>query len=126
MSEVVMLHAVFRQSLVFRSRTSVIGVRPDADSSTWGEDAGDLDIFGVHKAYEVLHDDVHTILVEITMVAEREELEIQTLRLHHEHVRYVCDAYLGKVRFGYFDFGFRKVYKVYIIAKSRRICYNTR
>ena len=75
MSEVVMLHAVFRQSLVFRSRTSVIGVRPDADSSTWGEDAGDLDIFGVHKAYEVLHDDVHTILVEITMVAERKKVE---------------------------------------------------
>ena len=75
MSEVVMLHAVFRQSLIFRPRTSVIGVRPDADSSTWGEDACDLNVFGVHEANEVLHDDIYTVFVEITMEKKKKKVE---------------------------------------------------
>ena len=89
--------SLFGHLLVFRPRTAVVGVGVDADASPGGEEARDLDVFGVHEADEVLHDDVDAVFVEITVVAEGEEVELEALALHHAAVGEVGDAYLRKV-----------------------------
>ena len=62
-----------------------------------GKDTCYLDILWIHQLDEVLHDDVHAVLVKITMVAETEEIELQALALYHLHVRDIADANLSKV-----------------------------
>ena len=70
---------LFSHLFVFRPRLSVISVWIDGDPATRSEQADDLNILGVHEPHEVLHDDVHAILVEIAVVTEGEEIEFQAL-----------------------------------------------
>lgn len=95
--DVMLLHAMLGERLIFGARTAVVGVGPDADAATRGEDACHLDVFGIHQTDEVLHDDVDAILMEVAMVAEGEEIELQTLGFHHTHIGDVADADLCKV-----------------------------
>ena len=81
-----------------RTGASVVSVGEDADAAAGSEQTGDLDVFGFHEANEVFHDDIDAIFVEITVIAEREEIEFQTLALHHAFARDVGDTNLGKVR----------------------------
>ena len=85
------------QFLVLGAGASVVGVGVDADAAAGGEDAGDLDVLGVHEADEVLHDDVDAVLVEVAVVAEGEEVELERLALDHALVGEVGDADLGEV-----------------------------
>ena len=89
---------LFGKFLVLGAWLAIVGVRPDVDATTRSEDTRHLDVLRVHQGYQVLHDDVDTILMEITMVAETEEIQLQALALHHLHVRDVADANLRKVR----------------------------
>ena len=82
---------------VLGARTAVVGVGVDGDAATWGEEAGDLDVFGIHQFDEVLHDDVDTILMEIAVVAEAKQVKLQALALHHSHVGDVTDADFRKI-----------------------------
>ena len=82
---------------VFGTRTAIVGIGIDGDTATWKEDAGNFDILGIHKADKVLHDDVDTVLVKGTMVAETKKVEFEALTLNHLDVWDVADAYLGKV-----------------------------
>ena len=75
--------ALFGQVGIFGARTSVVGIGIDADAAARREEADDLNVFGVHQRHKILHDLVDTVFVEITMVAEGEEIELQALRLHH-------------------------------------------
>jgi len=93
----VVLEPVLGQLFVLGAWTAVVGVGVDGDAATWGEDAGDLDIFGVHEADEVFHDDVDAVLVEVAVVTETEEVELEALALHHALIGEIADAYLGKV-----------------------------
>ena len=68
--------------LIFCALAAIVGKGVDADAATRGEDARHLDIFGVHEADEVLHDDVDAVFVEIAMIAEAEEIKFQTLALY--------------------------------------------
>ena len=83
--------------LIFCALAAIVGEGVDADAATRGEDARHLDIFGVHEADEVLHDDVDAVFVEIAVVAETEEVELKTLALYHAHVGDILYANLGKV-----------------------------
>lgn len=83
--------------LILRARSAIVGIRKYAYASTWQEKACHLYIFRVHEFYEVLHNYVHAILMEITMITEREEIEFQTLAFHHPFIRYIHYLYLGKV-----------------------------
>lgn len=85
------------QLLVFGARPAVVGIGVDADAATRDEKPGDLDIFGIHEADEVLHDDVYAVFVEVAVVAETEQVELQTFAFHHADVGNVADAYFGKV-----------------------------
>ena len=56
-----------------------------------------LYVFRVHKAHKVFHNYVHAILVKVTMIAEAEQIKLQTLALHHSHTRNVVDGDASKV-----------------------------
>jgi len=83
--------------LVFGAGAAVVGVRIDADAATGREEADDLDVLGIHESDEILHDDVHAVFMEIAVVAEREEIQFQTLRLHHPLAGEIHDLDLCKV-----------------------------
>ena len=84
--------ALFCQFLVLGARTAVVGVGIDGDAATWSEEAGDLDVFGIHQFDEVLHDDVYAVLVEVSVVSEAEKIELEALALDHLDVRDIADA----------------------------------
>lgn len=90
--------ALLGQFLVLGARTAVVGVRVDGDAATWGEEAGDLDVFGIHQFDEVFHDDVYAVLVEVSVVSEAEKIELEALALDHLHVRDIADAEFREVR----------------------------
>ena len=46
----------------------------------------DLDVSWIHKLDEVLHDDVHAVLMEGPMIAEAEEVELEALALDHAYI----------------------------------------
>ena len=60
---------------IFRAGRAVVGVGTDGDAATGREETDDLDVFGFHQADKVFHDDVDTVLMEITVVAKGEEVE---------------------------------------------------
>ena len=65
---------LFCQLFVFGIWPAVIAVRVNADSAARSEDTGDFDIFGVHQADKVFHDDIDTILMEGSVIAEAEQI----------------------------------------------------
>ena len=68
---------LFCQLLIFSARPAVIAIRVNADSAARSEDTGYFDVFGVHQADKVFHDDVHTVLVEIAVIAEAEQIQLE-------------------------------------------------
>ena len=76
---------------------AIVGKRLDADAAAWVEQADDLDILGVHQLDQVLHNDVDAVLMEVAVVAETEEIELQTLALDHAHAGDVVDDDVAKV-----------------------------
>ena len=85
------------QLLELGTRAAIVGVRMDGNASAWGEDASDLDVARIHQLDEVFHDDVDTVLMEVSMTAEREEIELERLRLDHLDIRDVRDDDVGEV-----------------------------
>ena len=74
-----MIHQpLFGKSLVFRTWATVVGIGIDTDSPTWREQANHLDVLRIHEFHKILHDHIHTVLVKVAMVTEREEIEFQT------------------------------------------------
>ena len=96
--QVVVHEAVAGHFLILRAGAAIVGVGIDGNAAAGREDARHLDILGVHQADEVLHDDVHTVLVKRPVPAEAEEVELQALALDHAFGGEVADAYFGKVR----------------------------
>lgn len=41
-----------------------------------GELAPDLDVLGVHQTDQIVHDDIHAVLVEISVVTEAEQVQL--------------------------------------------------
>ena len=92
-----MLEAIFCQILILCSRASIVGIGVNADASTRGKESCNFDVFRVHQADEVFHDDVHAVFVEVAVVAKAEEIEFQAFAFDHAPVGQVADAYFGKV-----------------------------
>ena len=59
---------LFCQLLIFSARPAVIAIRVNADSAARSEDTGYFDVFGIHQADKVFHDDIDTILMESPVV----------------------------------------------------------
>ena len=77
---------------------AIVGKRLDADAATRIKQANYLKILGVHELDQVLHDDVDAVLMEITMIAEAEQIQLQTLALDHAHTRNIVDNDVTEVR----------------------------
>ena len=89
---------MFRHLFELRSRTTVIGIRINRDASTRSKDSRDFDIFGGNQFNKVFHDDIYTIFMKSSMIAEAEKVEFQTFAFYHFYFRNVADTYFGKVR----------------------------
>ena len=89
--------SLLRQLLILGAWLAIIGIRPNADATTRSKYSCYLDVLRLHQLDEILHDDVDTVLMEVAMVAETEEIKFQALALHHLHIRNVADANLSKV-----------------------------
>ena len=96
--EVMIPHPVLGQFLVFRTGATVVAVRINGYSSTRSKDSSHFDVFRIHQPDQVLHDDVHTVLVKVTVVAETEQIQFQTLAFHHLHIRQIADTDFRKIR----------------------------
>jgi len=76
-------HPLLSHLFVLSAWASIIGVWVDADAATGKEKPYHLNILGIHQPNEVFHNDVHAVLMKVAVITEREEVELQTLRLHH-------------------------------------------
>ena len=76
---------------------AVVGEGYDGDAASRVEPPDDLQIFGLQQFDQVFHDDVDTVLVEIAVVAEAEEIEFETLAFHHECARNVVDDKMSEI-----------------------------
>lgn len=56
-----------------------------------------LNILGVHKPYQIFHNDVHTVLVEVPVIAEAIEIKLQRLAFNHSFRGYVRDIDRRKI-----------------------------
>lgn len=78
--------------------TAIIGIREDRDTTTGSKETRNLYILRIHQLNKILHNSIHTILVEVTMTAETIKIKLQTLALYHLYIRNITDADLRKVR----------------------------
>ena len=92
-----LLQSVGSQLLIFCAWAAIVGIGMDADATARGEESCNLDIFGFHQAYEVFHDDVDAVFVEVAMIAKAEKIELEALALYHAHSGNVADAYFCEV-----------------------------
>ena len=67
-------HPVIRHLLILGTWTTVVGVWIDADTSTRSEDDFNLDVLRINKTYEIFHNLIDAILVEVAMITEREKV----------------------------------------------------
>ena len=88
----------FSKLFPFGARSAIVGIGVDADAATGHEEARHLNVLGIHQANQVFHDNVDTVLMKVAMVAEREEIELQALALHHALVGYIRDAHFSEIR----------------------------
>ncbi|MNG27797.1 hypothetical protein D3C84_1129660 [compost metagenome] len=89
---------LLRHLLVFGARLAVVAVWVDGDAAARRKFAPHLDVARVHEGNEVVHDDVHAILVKIAMVAEAEQIQFKRLALHHPHIGNVRNIDGRKIR----------------------------
>lgn len=79
-------------------RRAVVAVRVDGESAAWEEFAPYFDIAWMEKLDEVIHDDIHAVLMEIAVIAEAEKIELQGLAFHHVLIRNIGNINGRKVR----------------------------
>ena len=70
-----------------RAGPAVVAVRIDADAAAGQEFPPYFDIFRVHGLDEVVHDDVDAVFMEITVIAEAEQIEFQRFTFYHALTR---------------------------------------
>ena len=79
-------------------RRAVVAVRVDGESAAGEEFAPYFDIAWMKKLDEVIHDDIHAVLMEITVITEAEKIEFQGLAFHHVLIRDIGNINGRKVR----------------------------
>ena len=76
---------------------AIIGERIDGNTTARHKHAHHLEILGVHKFHQILHDNVHAVLMKIAVIAEAEKIEFQALAFHHSLARDVVDDDFSEV-----------------------------
>lgn len=91
-------HPILRHLLIFRPWLAIIAVRIDGDAAARGEFAPDFDVARVHQFDQIVHNDVHAILVEVAVVAEAEQIQLERFALDHFDIGHIADVNRRKVR----------------------------
>ena len=89
---------MFRHLFELCSRTTIIGIRINGNTTTRSKYSRYFYVFGIHQSDKIFHYDIHTIFMKGSMTAETKKIEFQTLAFHHFYIRNVADTYFGKVR----------------------------
>ena len=62
----------------------IITVRVNGYPSSGSKFSPFLNVFRVHQTNQIFHDNVYTVLMEISMVAEAEQIQLQRFTLHQD------------------------------------------
>ena len=81
----------------FCSLHTVVAVGVDGEASAGEEFAPDFDVPGMEEVDQVVHDDIYAVFMEITVIAEAEEVELQGFAFYHEISGNVGDVDGGKI-----------------------------
>ena len=90
--------AFFSHRFPFSTGLAVVGVRVDGKASSRQEFAPNLDVLGVQQLNQILHNDVHAILVKIAVITEAKEIELQGFAFHQAFVGNVGNIDGGEIR----------------------------
>ena len=91
------LQASYCHLLILCAGPTVVGIGIDADATTGQEESGHLYVLRIHEFDEVFHYDVDAVLMEIAVIAKREQIEFEALALHHSPIRDVHYLDLSKI-----------------------------
>lgn len=72
-----------------RAFLSVIAEWVDRDTSARQELAPNFDVFWIQKSNEVLHNDVHTVFMEIAMISEAKQIKFERFAFNEICVGYI-------------------------------------
>ena len=90
--------ALFGHCLPLGARLAMVGIGVDGQTTAGQEFAPDLDVFGVQQLNQILHNDVHAILVKIAVITEAKEIELQGFAFHQAFVGNVGNIDGGEIR----------------------------
>ena len=76
----------------------IIGEGIDRDTASGHEVTRYFEVLRIHQSDQILHDDIDAILVEVAMVAKREEVEFQAFALHHFFARDITNVEVSEIR----------------------------
>ena len=71
---IVLIQPVFRKGCPFGTLSAIVAVWVNRDPSARGKFSPYLDILGIHQLNEILHNDVHAVLMEVTVISEAEKI----------------------------------------------------
>ena len=81
----------------FCSLHAVVAVGVDGEASAGEEFAPDFDVARIEEVDQIVHDDIYTVFMKVTMIAEAEEVELQGFTFYHEISGNVGDVDGGKI-----------------------------
>ena len=81
----------------FCSLHAMVAVGIDGEAAAGKEFAPDFDVAGMEEVDQVVHDDIDAVFMEVTVIAEAEEVEFQGFAFYHEISGDVGDVDGGKI-----------------------------
>ena len=81
-----------------RPRSAIVAVRVNGNAAAGQKLSPHFNVRRLHQPDQVVHDDVHTVLVEIAVIPEAEQIQLQRFALHHDLPRHVGNVQGRKVR----------------------------
>ena len=75
----------------------MVAVGVDGEAAAGEEFAPDFDVPGMEEVDQVVHDDIYAVFMEVTVIAEAEEVELQGFTFYHEISGDVGDVDGGKI-----------------------------
>lgn len=89
---------LLRCLLPFRTRLAIVGIRINGQTATRQEFAPNLNILRLQQLNQILHNDIHAVLMKITMIAEAEQIELQRLAFYQTLIWNVRNINRRKIR----------------------------
>ena len=78
----------------FGARSAVVAVWVNGNTAAWCKFAPHFDIFWIHEFDKIFHNDIDTVLVEIPMIAETEQIQLQSKKEIEEWYKISVDTKL--------------------------------